>query len=252
MLTILRTRIAGWEAAIRGMRNPMNSWDMSDSIFADEEWLLYRDPKEVAKHNFDPRCDYGDIGDQDLMLMRKLSRAGSDHAKFKRMINVYADIKAPLYWWKEMDTYKVGTVRNSCSTMHKIAERQFKWDDFSTEHLGVETKGIDCDGNEVDDYKNLWPEAMRKIIYILNVARHFYLEETDPDTKKEYWWQMIQLLPSSYNQSATLMFNYETLTNIYRSRKNHKLDEWHTFCDWIETLPHARGIITPGGETMDA
>ena len=191
-----------WEAIVRGTRNPMNSWDKSDSIHAFDEGIM----DEIFV-----------IGNNDLDLMKRLVKAGTDHRKFMRMIVVYADITAPLYWWKEADTYKVGTVRNSCSTMHKITEKEFTLDDFSHEHL--------------DDYSLKY---MIDIIRALNVSREMFL-----DTKnKKDWYQLIQLLPSSYNQRATLMLNYEVLANIYHSRKNHKLDEWREFCKWIETLPH--------------
>ena len=270
MLYLDNEKVTGWEAAIRGMRNPMNSWDMSDSVFADDYWFRFTDISIKSQYNFDPRCDYGDIGQQDLMLMKKLARGGSDHAKYRRMINVYIDITAPLYWWKEMDTYKVGTVRNSCSTMHKIAEKEFSRNDFSTDHLIIFDSDVsfeegqvhgepchivvatsDCAGSSMP----FSPTGVLQLtIDMLNRCRDLYLATKD----KKYWWQMIQLLPSSYMQSATLMLNYEVLSNIYASRRNHKLDEWHVFCDWIEKLPHAEGIIFPekdkvgGGEPMDA
>ena len=191
-----------WEAIIRGTRNPMNSWDKSDSC-----------------KNFDTGVIA--IGKNDLDLMKRLAKAGTDHRKFMRMIVVYVDVTSPLYWWKEFDTYKVGTVRNSCSTMHKITEKEFTLDDFSHEHLS-------------DDSIKL----LKDIVFILNFHREKYLETKD----KNYGWQLIRLLPSSYNQRATLMLNYEVLANMYHSRKNHKLDEWHIFCDWIETLPHSELI----------
>ena len=202
MIKIENTAISGWKAAIRGMRNPMNSWDKSDSQFSENGLVK-------------------DIGLEDARLMKQLVQAGSDHSKFMRMINVTVDVTAPLYWWKEADTYKVGTVRNSCSTMHKISSKEFELDDFSHEHLL----------NENAIY-------FGKTLERLNNARKKYLETKD----KTYWWQMIQLLPSSYNQRATLQLNYAVLRNIYHSRKNHKLDEWHDFCDWIESLPYAELI----------
>jgi len=215
MIKIELTEVVGWNAAIRGMRNPMNSWDKSDS-------------KE------------GVIGENDLKLMKNLSKAGKDHAKFRRMIIVYADITAPLYWWKEYDTYKVGTVANSCSTMHKIGSKAFTKEDFSLDHVGVTF--TDEDGDEV--FLNYWTDGVvPHILDGLNTARWRWLHETDPAIKKQFWWNMIQLLPSSYNQKRTIMLSYEVLANIYKSRKNHKLDEWHAFCDWIESLPYAEGII---------
>ena len=221
MIIIENEEIVGWESAIRGMRNPMNSWDKSDSEFN----VSCRVCKSEHYRNKCDNCLYSDgnilLGNNDLDLMKRLVKAGTDHRKFMRMIVVYADVTAPLYWWKEADTYKVGTVRNSCSTMHKITEKEFSLDDFSHEHLS-------------DDSIKL----LKDIVFILNFHREKYLETKD----KNYWWQLIQLLPSSYNQRATLMLNYEVLTNIYHSRKNHKLDEWHIFCDWIETLPHSELI----------
>ena len=211
--------VYGFEAAIRGMRNPMNSWDRSDS-----------DCKTIIRDNGKYVEDF--IGNNDLKLMKQLAKAGSVHAKYRRMITVTCDITAPLYWWKEFDTYKVGTVRNSCSTMHKIADKAFTYDDFSTEHIG----GVpNCDP--------LYCSAFETIIEVLNEARHCYLDTRD----KAYWWQMIQLLPSSYNQRATVQLNYEVLAGMYYWRKDHKLDEWHTFCEWVESLPYSE-IITGGNE----
>jgi hypothetical protein len=216
--------IHGWEEAVRGMRNPMNSWALSDS--------------RVSEFTNDGKGGFV-FGDNDLKLASKLAVAGSDHAKFRRMITVYADITAPLYWWKEFDTYKVGTVANSCSTMHKIGEKEFEASDFSIEHLGV--RDYDDEGNEC--YRNLWISEFPKFIEYLNIARRFYLKETRPDVKKQYWWQMIQFLPSSYNQRRTVMMNYEVLSNMYHARKNHKLDEWLDFCKWIRDLPYADELI---------
>lgn len=222
MLKIEHTETMGWEAAIHGMRNPMNSWEKSDS---------------KPKYYFD-ECEGADkgvyrytIGPNDFDLMTRLRFAGTDHRKFMRMITVYVDVTGPLYWWKEFDTYKVGTVANSCSTMHKIHAKRFEREDFSVEHLE------NCDEQH-------WMVCMDNIISALNVAREKYLETKD----KTYWWQMIQLLPTSYNQKRTIMLNYEVLANIYKSRKNHKLDEWHTFCDWIETLPYSELITGNEGK----
>ena len=217
MIKLESEEVIGWEHAIRGMRNPMNSWEKSDS---------YLEVDYNTDESFDSRLSYIQIGDNDRNLMMKLRNAGTDHRKFMRMITVYVDITAPLYWWKEFDTYKVGTVANSCSTMHKITEKEFIPDDFSHEHLiGV---GL---------------ETMCLIINELNKWRQRYLFSKN----KEDWWQIIQLLPSSYNQKRTIMLNYEVLANIYKSRKNHKLDEWVVFCKWIETLPYSE-IITGGKE----
>ena len=223
MIKIENTDVYGWEAAIRGMRNPMNSWDKSDSKY---EWLEDEDFNEELVY-----C----IGENDLKLMKSLAKAGSDHGKFLRMINVTMDVTAPLYWWKEFDTYKVGTVANSCSTMHKIQAKEFELDDFSHEHLLTEVENID----------DWWKGGYAGELYLcatitgLNYYRKRYLETKD----KKYWWQMIQLLPSSYNQRRTVMLNYEVLRNMYHARKNHKLDCWVEFCKWIETLPYAKDLI---------
>ena len=237
MIKIENVEVMGWKAAIRGMRNPMNSWDKSDSIFIprslcnDEDFRLARICHDVAPI----------IKNNDFDLMMRLRNAGTDHRKFMRMITVYVDITAPLYWWKEFDTYKVGTVANSCSTMHKIHEKEFTLDDFSHEHLGVLVPAELNDGDEV--YQNLCEESLKRTIKDLNIARGYYNnEKRDTKLKKKYWWQMIQLLPSSYNQRRTICTNYEVLANIYKSRKNHKLDEWHAFCDWIESLPYSELI----------
>ena len=242
MLKIEKTEVVGWEAAIRGMRNPMNSWEQSDSghchrdLVRDCTTCVHRDTGYSA-------CTAGhfDVGPRDYDLMTRLRNAGTDHRKFMRMIEVYVDITAPLYWWKEYDTYKVGTVANSCSTMHKIAAKEFTLDDFSHEHLGVLIPAELNDGEEV--FQNLWIESLKRTIEDLNIARGFYIREQNSALKKKYWLQMIQLLPSSYNQKRTIMLSYEVLANIYKSRRNHKLDEWHTFCDWIEGLPYSE-IIT--------
>ena len=245
MLKIENTEVMGWEAAIRGMRNPMNSWDKSDSRFS-----LLDDCGDCTHCNlrFD-ECLEQQIGPNDLDLMICLRNAGTDHRKFMRMITVYVDITAPLYWWKEFDTYKVGTVANSCSTMHKIHEKEFTIDDFSCEHLMnltdyEEAPCLEDDFpafEEKDGESLFWTptDILVQIIGGLNFYRQRYLETKD----KKYWWQMIQLLPSSYNQRRTVMLNYEVLANIYKSRRNHKLDEWHTFCDWIEGLTYSELII---------
>ena len=225
MIKLENTEVVGWEHAIRGMRNPMNSWEKSDSrscgTCGDCDICIDYDncPFDHDGHKFV-------IGPNDYDLMTRLRNAGTDHRKFMRMITVYVDITAPLYWWKEFDTYKVGTVANSCSTMHKIHEKEFTLEDFSTEHLYPEVR---------EAFENT-------IIKYLNEARKTYNFLSDTPSKKDAWWQMIQLLPSSYNQKRTVMLNYEVLANIYKSRRNHKLDEWHTFCDWIEELPYSELI----------
>lgn len=230
MIKIENTEVYGWKAAIRGMRNSYNSWDKSDSY---ETHIENPQTLNTAPFEFF-------IGDNDLALMKKLVKSGSDHSKFMRMITVTCDITAPLYWWKEFDTYKVGTVRNSCSTMHKIAEKKFTFDDFSHEHLITYD-----DGTEMyigyTKYHSL--DGMVFIIDLLNHYRNLYLDTKD----KKYWWQIIQLLPSSYNQRSTVQMNYEVLRNMYHSRKNHRLDEWVEFCKWIETLPYSE-LITGGNE----
>ena len=279
MIKFENTEVMGWEHAIRGMRNPMNSWEKSDSKYCPGKncdgcdlWDLYRTKCSQAY------CE-GDlvVGPNDLDLMKRLRNAGTDHRKFMRMITVYVDITAPLYWWKEFDTYKVGTVANSCSTMHKIAEKEFESSDFSHDHL-------------------IYPsyQHLQETIDLLNHYRWIYTRYDDLKngvfpvshevgdviknmSKKDIWWQMIQLLPSSYNQKRTVMLNYEVLANIYKSRRNHKLDEWceHKnidietlkryyngnyklrdekslcdigFCDWIKTLPYSELIV---GERSD-
>lgn len=225
---------------IEGMRNPMNSWDKSDSYDG-------YDCKKCGHIDNNGSCKPGDIerescykyyglelGPNDKTLMKKLAKAGTDHRKFMRMMPVYVRITAPLYWWKEFDTYKVGTVANSCSTMHKIQAKEFKLCDFSHEHLDdfvpENENHINIEGGE---FISLNTEGhLRMVIHHLNFNREKYLETKD----KKYWWQMIQLLPSSYNQTRNVMLNYEVLYNIYHARKNHKLDEWREFCKWIETL----------------
>ena len=241
MLKIENVEIHGWEPAIRGMRNPKNSWANSDSTNEEncDECIYYED-YTVCKYNHIHGCLNFKAGTNDLNLMTTLRNAGTDHRKFMRMIVVYMDVTAHLYWWKEYDTYKVGTVANSCSTMHKIAEKEFTMDDFSCEHLGVYTPAEKNDGEKC--FQNLWPVVMQNIVTALNNALDCYLRENDQELKKAYWWQMIQLLPSSYNQRRTIMLNYEVLANIYKSRRNHKLDEWHTFCDLIESFPYSELI----------
>lgn len=212
MIKIENVEVFGWEAAIRGMRNPLNSWNKSDSIFD-------------AGFGSDSTI----LGENDLKLMQSLVKAGTDHSKFMRMINVTMDITAPMYWAKELDTYKVGTVRNSCSTMHKIHSKEFTLDDFSHEHLLDETFTF-----------NIIPTAIfNSLIDCLNENRRLYIETND----KKYWWQMIQLLPSSYNQKFTWQANYQVLRNIYFARRNHKLDEWVEFCKIIKTLPYAKELV---------
>ena len=238
MIKIENTEIVGWEAAIRGMRNPLNSWEKSDS-----KWYSIGIPTSNSaaindKYLSQKYC----IGDNDYDLMKRLRNAGTDHRKFMRMITIYVDITAPLYWWKEFDTYKVGTVANSCSTMHKIHAKEFTLDDFSCEHLIDHYEDPSMNLN----YSYKYPKAvMQDLINILNHYRRWYLETKD----KKYWWQLIQLLPSSYNQRRTVMLNYEVLANIYKSRRNHKLDEWHVFCEWIENLPYSELII---GEKVES
>ena len=237
MIKFENVTLAGFEAAFRGMRNPKNSWDKADSDFSTKI----------------------ELGPNDLDLALRLAKGGPVHAKYRRMIEVWVDITAPLYWWKEFDTYKVGTVANSCSTMHKIADKEFTLEDFSCEHLISEDDSteeewdaaVTTEANRalqdkycvqldpIDGYVSCYPmNYLEWTVDILNRARLLFLETKD----KRYWWQMIQLLPSSYNQKRTVMLSYEVLHNMYTSRKDHKLDEWHTFCDWIKTLPLAELI----------
>ena len=239
MLKIENVEVMGWEHAIRGMRNPMNSWEKSDSLFGSDLAIPYMQNNPVVL--IDKNGVETFIGDNDLDLMTRLRNAGTDHRKFMRMITVYLDITAPLYWWKEFDTYKVGTVANSCSTMHKIAAKEFAFDDFSHEKL------INSACMEIREQHITWSpvQVLATTIECLNAYRELYLKTGDT----KYWWQMIQLLPSSYNQRRTVMLNYEVLANIYKSRRNHKLDEWRTFCDWIESLPYSE-LIT-GKENND-
>ncbi len=289
MIKVENTEVVGWEHAIRGMRNPRNSWAGSDSGYCGGDNHIgcvhchFAGDKEHNEKMIATDFTYGydvlpcgkkeftgeyEIGHKDYELMRKLCKAGTDHRKFMRMITVYVDMTAPLYWWKEFDTYKVGTVANSCSTMHKIADKEFTHEDFSINKL-AEITGADLE--LLDEYRNLGDmESVRcdlaryryyfnidDTIFNLNFARSLYMaadknlkrdDLTDDEKKritaqkKKFWWQMIQLLPSSYNQKRTLMLNYEVLANIYKSRRGHKLDEWKTFCEWIETLPYSELI----------
>lgn len=209
MLTIENAETFGWEAAIRGMRSPKNSWDKSDSCWSSPNENGTDKPMYI-------------IGENDLKLMKTLAAAGQDHGKFLRMIHVQIDVTAPLYWWKEADQYKVGTVTDSCSTMHKIHSKEFTLDDFSHEHLNVVSN-----------------EYLEDTVHQLNICRQDFIRTQD----KVHWWQLIQLLPSSYNQRRTWDLNYAVLRNIYHARRNHKIDEWHTLCDWIETLPYAKELI---------
>lgn len=228
MIRIGNVDVFGWESAIRGMRNPMNSWDKSDSRFC-----------VCSKSDKISRIE---IGNNDLKLMQSLVKAGTDHSKFMRMINVSCDITAPRYWWTEYDTYKVGTVRNSCSTMHKITAKEFTIDDFSREHLTtLDFQHYDIlDTEEVEriEFQTASTEILRLIVQCLNNYRKLYLATKN----KKYWWQMIQILPQSYNQRATVQLNYAVLRKMYHARKNHKLDEWVEFCKWIEALPYSELI----------
>lgn len=212
MIKIENTDVYGWEAAIRGARNPMNSWNKMDTAF----WCY---PEDGVAH---------ELGPNDRKLLRNLTNAGPDHGKFMRMITVSMDVTAPLYWWKEFDTYKVGTVANSCSTMHKIHAKEFTLDDFSLEHL-----------NKEDLY------VFEAYMHRMEANRRFFLALIDSEERKEFWYRMIQLLPSSYNQRRTVLLNYQVLKSMYHARKNHKLDEWHIFCDWIRGLPYSE-LITGG------
>ena len=222
---------AQWKTIVMGMRNPMNSWAASDSYITHIE-----NPETLNTADFEFV-----LGERDAELMRKLANLGPVHGKFMRMIVVYVDITAPLYWWKEFDTYKVGTVVNSCSTMHKIHAKKFTLEDFSCEHLSSDDMLID---DEFSHYANAATDCLIDTIQLLNAYREKYLETGD----KNDWWQMIQLLPSSYNQKRTIKLNYEVLRNIYKYRKDHKLDEWHDFCYWVEGLPYNDILITGGEE----
>lgn len=238
MIKIENTEVYGWEAAIRGMRNPMNSWGKSDSVW-----------KENFNYTAETTYDEFVAGTNDIALMKQLVKAGTDHSKFMRMITVTCDITAPLYWHKENDTYKVGTVRNSCSTMHKICAKEFTVDDFSNEHLSRFPFGRNGEDYlvSVDSWTIVGIDFLDITIEGLNYYREKFLETKD----KTYWWHIIQLLPSSYNQRSTFQYNYAVLRNIYHSRKNHKLDEWRDFCKWIESLPYSELITMKGNENAD-
>jgi hypothetical protein len=245
MIKIENVEVVGLQHAIRGMRNPMNSWDKSDSAYC-----VYSTSPDTAHCGgcpyFSHNCHGDDedlyknyiIGTNDHDLAKRLAAGGPVHAKYRRMIAVYLDITAPLYWWKEFDTYKVGTVANSCSTMHKIAEKEFTFEDFSCEHLLCYDDRELCNVPELHYYQ-VPADILKSTIRCLNFYREIFLETKD----KKYWWQMIQLLPSSYNQKRTIMLNYEVLAGIYPMRKEHKLDEWRAFCKWIEELPYSEIII---------
>ena len=262
MIKLENYEVVGWGHAIRGMRNPMNSWDRSDSYVRNcdsmdcDECMYHREVDGVGRipcggqvspftFNAIPK-----LGNNDHELMMKLAKGGPVHAKYRRMITVYVDITAPLYWWKEFDTYKVGTVANSCSTMHKIHAKEFTLEDFSCEHL-IDGIVSAKNPNGIDEHSKIATNplnVLRGVIDSLNCCRLAYLECKDGRTQfdaidaKDYWEQMIQLLPTSYNQKRTVMLNYEVLNNIYPTRKNHKLDEWRAFCDWIEKLPYSELI----------
>ena len=230
MIEFEHTEVVGWEAAIRGMRNPMNSWERSDSQLC-KSGDGFEDCR-LGVHGSCPRVDEDYfkenifcVGKNDFELMQRLARAGTDHRKFMRMIVVYVDVTAPLYWWKEFDTYKVGTVANSESTMHTIMKEAFEIDDFSHDHLDEEGYSI-----------------LSLIVYRINCWRNEYIITKDPEVKKRIWYKIIQILPSSFNQRRTVQLNYEVLANIYRARKNHKLYEWRKFCRWIEDLPYSELI----------
>lgn len=268
MIKIENTEVLGWEHAIRGMRNPKNSWDISDSAYCAYSVNNVEHCADCVYANY---CNGDDsdfynkyiVGPKDHKLMMQLAAGGPVHAKYRRMIAVYVDITAPLYWWKEFDTYKVGTVANSCSTMHKIHDKQFTADDFSCEHLMADSSNLKTSNvplvQDPNDYDNAFDPTNVLVLTInmLNACRIKYLDvdaalkedmsndrrKLLTDLRKQYWWQMIQLLPSSYNQKRTIMLNYEVLASIYPMRKNHKLDEWHVFCEWIESLPYAEIII---------
>jgi hypothetical protein len=242
MIKLENYEVMGWEHAIRGMRNPMNSWEKSDSCYCGEPASLGNECETCPYRGescMESKIPPYIIGPNDHDLMMRLANGGPVHAKYRRMITVYVDITAPLYWWKEFDTYKVGTVANSCSTMHKIADKEFKLENFSCEHLITPAK-----------------DKLEVVVKALNNYRDMFLNFDNRDNvikdafnndKKNVWWQMIQLLPSSYNQKRTVMLNYEVLAGIYKWRKNHKLDEWVEFCKWIESLPYSE-IITGKGE----
>lgn len=281
MIKITNAEVFGWDAAIRGMRNPMNSWNKSDSFLCNVECDECPERGNHCQgHNY---LDYV-VGDNDLTLMKKLVKAGSDHAKFMRMINVTMDVTAPLYWWSEYDTYKVGTVANSCSKMYKLLSKPFEMSDFSFDKLSGFKNEIKQFRPEVDEETELWDsgtlskrqiakeygvshtcvcdiindkykytesvnvfeEVARPLADTLNELRDSYFSCEDETSKKQIWYSIVQLLPSSYNQKRTIQLNYAVLRNMYHARRNHKLDEWHDFCSWVETLPYAE-LITLGG-----
>ena len=264
MIKIENFEVLGWEHAIRGMRNPMNSWEKSDSYWCHgpscpDDAIINKCRDECPYYKKED-CENSSlvpfvVGPNDYDLMMRLRNAGTDHRKFMRMITVYVDITAPLYWWKEFDTYKVGTVANSCSTMHKIADKEFEEGDFSTEHIfDAESKDVEFPIIYGEEHTPIW--SLNITIKMLNFYRKKYLEAKTKPMKEEakraplikaYWLQMIQLLTSSYNQKRTIMLNYEVLANIYKSRKNHKLDEWIELCEWIKSLPYSE-LITGGSE----
>lgn len=247
MIKIENVETFGWEAAIRGMRNPKNSWAKSDSHKCpcadwDGDCPMVMNDDEPAK-GCDPDKYHFCVGENDFHLMQVLANSGPDDGKFLRMIHVQLDVTAPLYWWKEADQYKVGTVTDSCSTMHKIHAKEFELDDFSHEHI-INSVGMGAQEIEV----RISPmQALLTTIECMNAYRKLYLETKD----KKYWWQMIQLLPSSYNQRRTWDLNYAVLRNIYHARRNHKLDEWRELCAWIETLPYSELITGKGENTND-
>lgn len=251
MIKIEKTKVEGFEPSFRGLRNPKNSWGLSDSKTLDTPVTYYPSAGLMEQEEVDS-CDINYlIGEKDYELASKLNAGGPVHAKYRRMITVWTDITAPLYWWKEFDTYKVGTVANSCSTMHKIADKEFTLSDFSCEHLySMSELAPDKDGLKLvfndlpvieTDEGSYWSPlgVLKMTVIMLNKCRNLYLKTKD----KRYWWQMIQLLPSSYNQKRTVMLNYEVLAGIWVSRKGHKLDEWARFRDWIYELPYS-GLIT--------
>lgn len=261
MIKIENVEICGWEPAIRGMRNPLNSWAKSDS-----EWT-YVTPENEKKYTLVEEFDDSEfwVGPNDKDLMERLAKGGPAHAKYRRFITVYLDILAPLYWWKEFETYKVGTDSNSCSTMHKLTDKEFTLEDFSTDHL-IDYERYSCNEKEalvLECAPHIYcggVQHMHLTINVLNFYRNQYLiatkklrraDLTEAERKhttaqqKLYWWQMIQLLPSSYNQRRTIKLNYETLYRIYHDRKGHKLDEWNEFCAWIESLPLSEVITGP-------
>lgn len=263
MIKLENYEVMGWEHAIRGMRNPMNSWEKMDSFECVEDIPIFGECEDCPfNHGEEPYnvctkrsevCKWI-VGPNDHELMMKLAKGGPVHAKYRRMITVYVDITAPLYWWKEFDTYKVGTVANSCSTMHKIHAKEFTLDDFSHEHL-LDDRDLCWNKDLMAGERNISTplDMLIDAVFALNVYRERFLEakagktSIDAIQAKEYWWQMIQLLPSSYNQKRTVMLNYEVLAGIYPMRKNHKLDEWVEFCKWIEQLPYSEIIIEKGG-----